>query len=232
MRRSDGLDSLPVVVDAAGHGHERGPWRRRLPALVLITVLAASASIVWGRVLLGENTATGGVRCPSAPAGAELMPVSRQAVRDVDPLPPAQVAVLVRNSTDRHRLATRVAARLDLMGFTEAAPPANDPIYPTGAMHCVGQIRFGAKGRGAARTLSLVAPCAQLVRDGRADDTVDLVVGTDFFELSPTSAAREALRALREQETGKEAAGGPQSMSGVTTPLPVSALTQAYPTHC
>jgi hypothetical protein len=229
MRRSDGLVGLSVVGDAAGHGHERGPWRRRLPALVLITVLAASASIVWGRVLLGENTATGGVRCPTAPAGAGLTPVPHRALHGVDPLPPGQVSVLVRNSTDRHRLATRVAARLDLMGFTEAAPPANDPVYPTGAMHCVGQIRFGAKGRGAARTLSLVAPCAQLVR---ADDTVDLVVGTDFFELSPTSAAREALRALREQEAGKEAAGGLQSIPGVATPLPASALARAYPAHC
>jgi hypothetical protein len=60
--------------------------------------------------------------CPPPPEPAELTPVSRKALHSVEPLPPGQVAVLVRNSTARHRLATRVAARLELMGFAQAAP--------------------------------------------------------------------------------------------------------------
>lgn len=202
-------------------------WRRRLPALVMIAVLAGAAGIVWGRILRGEDTATG---CPRAPADAGLVPVTHQDLRGADLVPPGQVAVLARNSTNRHRLATRAAARLSLMGFAEAAPPDNDPVYPTGTLHCAGQIRFGAKGRGAARTVSLVAPCAQLVRDDREGGTVDLVLGSDFDELAPTPAAREVLRSLREQE--ETAAGGLQSAPEGTAPPPSSLLARAYPASC
>lgn len=203
-------------------------WRRRLPALVMIAVLAGVAGIVWGRILRGEDAATG---CPRAPAEAGLVPVTHQDLRGTDLVPPGQVAVLARNSTNRHRLATRAAARLSLMGFAEAAPPDNDPVYPTGTLHCVGQIRFGAQGRGAARTLSLVAPCAQLVRDDREGDTVDLVLGSDFDELAPTPAAREVLRTLRGRQE-ETAAGGLQSAPDSAAPLPSSVLARAYPANC
>lgn len=226
MARSGKPDDLTAGGDVA-NGRS---LRRRLPALIMIAVLAGAAGIVWERILRGEEAEAGGATCPRTTTKAELTPVRHGDLRDVDPVPPAQVAVLVRNSTNRHRLATRVAARLELMDFAEAAPPDNDPVYPTGTLRCVGQIRFGAKGRGAARTLSFVAPCAQLVRDGRPDDTVDFALGTEFFELSPNSAAREVLDALREREDDQT--GGLQSASVTAAPPPPSALARAYPAGC
>ena len=60
-------------------------------------------------------------------------------------------------------------------------------------MECVGQLRFGATGEGAARTLSLVLPCTELVRDDRTDDVVDIAVGTGFRDVNPPRAVRNAL---------------------------------------
>jgi hypothetical protein len=82
---------------------------------------------------------------------------------------------------------------LDAVAFPEAAPPDNDPLYPDGNMECVGQLRFGPTGEGAARTLSLVLPCTELVRDDRTDDVVDIAVGTGFRDVNPPRAVRNAL---------------------------------------
>ena len=52
-------------------------------------------------------------------------------------------------------------------------------------MECYGQLRFGAAGEAAASTLTLVMPCAELVRDGRADAAVDLSRGHRLRRLQP-----------------------------------------------
>jgi hypothetical protein len=181
---------------------------------------------VWTDLLTDESTATSRVSCPAAPPAAPLTPLPYHALRDVSPLPPAEVAVLVRNSTSRHDLAARVAARLQILGFAEAAAPDNDAVYPTDGMRCVSQIRFSPAGRAAARTLSLVAPCAQLVRDdSRTDTAVHLVVGTDFTALDPDRQVRDLLQALRMTGTSRpssDQAGGLQSFSGSeTSPISV-----------
>ena len=53
----------------------------------------------------------------------------------------------------------------DVLGFTEAAEPTNDPLYPDSNLTCRGNIRFGANGAAGARTVSLVLPCVPMVRD-------------------------------------------------------------------
>jgi hypothetical protein len=212
--------------------HERrSVGRRRLPALVMILVFAAAAAAVWADLLTDESTATSRVSCPPAPPAAQLRPLPYHALRDVPPMPPSDVAVLVRNSTSRHDLASRVAARLEILGFAEAAAPDNDSVYSTDSMRCVSQIRFSPAGRAAARTLSLVAPCAQLVRDdSRTDDVVHLVVGTDFFALDPDGEVRDILQALRAAKGsgGTDQVGGLQSLSGAeTSPVPVPSGTRS-----
>jgi hypothetical protein len=217
--------------DPQGHSDERAAGRRCLPALVMILVFATAATVVWTDLLADESTATSRVSCPPAPSTARLSPLPYHALRDVPPVPPAEVAVLVRNATSRHDLATRVAARLEILGFTEAAAPDNDSVYPTDDMHCASQIRFSPAGRAAARTLSLVAPCAQLVRDdSRTDDAIHLVVGTDFTALDPDGRVRDILRALRTPEAGERTnqVGGLQSVSGTeTSPISVPSGTRS-----
>ena len=84
----------------------------------------------------------------------------------------------------------------------EAAPPDNDPLHPNGEMECVGQLRFGTAGQGAARTLTLVLPCVELVRDDRGDDTVDISVGTGFRDVNPPRAVRNALEQIGSGQGG------------------------------
>jgi hypothetical protein len=218
MARADRPESVERYRD------RRSAWRRRLPALAMILVFAGAAAAVWTDLLIDEATATSRVSCPPAPPAARLNPLPYHALRDVPPLPPTEVAVLVRNSTSRHGLAARVAARLEILGFAESAAPDNDAVYPTDDMRCASQIRFSPAGRAAARTLSLVAPCAQLVRDGsRTDTAVHLVVGTEFTALDPDGQVRDLLRVLRTAAANGQAdrAGGLQSLSGAQ-PSPVS----------
>jgi hypothetical protein len=111
----------------------------------------------------------------------------------VAPVPPSAARVRVLNAGGQRGQANLVAAQLGDLGFPEAAPPENDPLYPNGDMECVGQLRFGPAGAGAARTLSLVLPCTELVRDDRTDDAVDIAVGTGFRDVNPPRAVRNAL---------------------------------------
>ena len=95
----------------------------------------------------------------------------------------------------------------------EAAPPDNDPFYPDSDMECVGQLRFGASGEGAARTLTLVLPCTELVRDDRTDDTVDIAVGTGFRDVNPP-------RAVATPWTRSGPAAAPTARPTRTRPIP------------
>jgi hypothetical protein len=102
-----------------------------------------------------------------------------------------------------------VAAQFGDFGFAEAAPPTNDPLFPDGNMECTGQVRFGPAGEAGASTVALLLPCAELVRDARTDDTVDVSVGTAFGDLNPVRAARDALDELSAGSSGEGGAAGP-----------------------
>jgi hypothetical protein len=78
---------------------------------------------------------------------------------------------------------------------------ANDPVYTTTRLQCQGQIRFGPAGRAAAAAVWLVAPCTELFQDQRADDTVDLAIGTDFSELSHSDDIDAVLASLMPDAT-------------------------------
>ena len=70
------------------------------------------------------------------------------------------------------------------------------------------QIRYGDDGASAARTLSLVLPCAELVDDGRQGAAVDLSLGSEFRDVTPSAGVNDALRALsRGAESGTPVPG-------------------------
>lgn len=142
----------------------------------MITALAAVAGVTWIYLLHREQLAGQITGCP-VPATAV---VTAAAMEPFAPVAPAGIPVRVLNATDRSGLAAQIASGLQAQGFSLAAAVGNDQLHPRGSMRCVGQIRFGPNGVEAARTLSLVVPCAQLVRDDRADNTVDLALGMAF----------------------------------------------------
>jgi hypothetical protein len=165
-----------------------------MPWIALVAVLAVGAVVTWSVVLSDAGGPSSAAACP-APTASTLSGevVDAASLDDVAPVPPSAARVRVLNAGGQRGQANLVAAQLSDLGFAEAAPPDNDPLHPNGDMECVGQLRFGQSGRGAARTLSLVLPCVELVRDDRDDDTVDVSVGTGFRDVNPPRAVRNAL---------------------------------------
>jgi hypothetical protein len=97
------------------------------------------------------------------------------------------VAVNVLNSTDRSGLAATVGAELTARGFVVKATD-NSPLAVPGTARIV----FGAQGIAAGYTLAAQVDSPQLVMDGRADATVDLIVGDTYDSLlDPTAVTLE-----------------------------------------
>ncbi|WP_214407621.1 envelope integrity protein Cei [Pseudonocardia lacus] len=181
--------------------------RRRGPIIVVVTVLALLAAGTWVTVLSTASDGFGEGTCPAPVAGPPAgETVERSALYAVPPAPVSAVRVLVSNGGGQRQQANLVAAELEELGFARAAAPTNDPFYPDGDLECVGQLRFGTAGEAAASTLALVLPCVELVRDGRADDTVNVAVGTAFGDLSPARPARDALDQLSNDAGGSDGA--------------------------
>jgi hypothetical protein len=195
--------------------------RRRTPWLVVVALLTVTALATWSVVLSRANGPSAAAACPPPTAGTLDGAVVDPAELDaVPPVPPATAKVRVLNAGGQRGQANLVAAQLADLGFPEAAPPENDPLHPAGAMECVGQMRFGPAGQGAARTLALVVPCTELVRDARTDDTVDLSVGTGFRDVNPPRAVRNALDRIGQGDGGDGSANADPADPGAGTPTP------------
>jgi hypothetical protein len=188
-------------------GGQRYRKRRPLPAFLLILVLGIAATIVWFKVMAADNEMTGAAHCdppttkpsavPNQPTPTLGKALEPNALDRTEPAAPASALVRVVNASGQRGEARLVTENLRALGFTQIGDPANDTLYGE-AMTCRAQIRFGPHGESAARTLSLVDPCAELVRDERGDATVDVVLGEKFDDLHPNHAARTLLEQLND----------------------------------
>jgi hypothetical protein len=202
--------------------------RRKGPVIAVVSVLAVLAAVTWTAVLLNAAGASGARSCPppaTGPPPGEVL--AADALDEVAPAPPGAVRVRVLNAGGQRGQANLVAAQLGDLGFTEAAPPDNDTVYPDGDMDCAGQLRFGAAGQAAASTLALVLPCTELLRDTRADDTVDVVVGTAFGDVNPVRAARDALDQLADPGAGSDGSANTGEADPDAGPAPPPAVDPA-----
>jgi hypothetical protein len=188
-------------------GGQRYRKRRPLPAFLLILVLGIAATVVWLKVMNTDDEVTAAAHCdppttkPSVAAGQPVptlgKPLEPSALDRTDPVAPSAALVRVANASSQRGQARLVTENLRALGFTEIADPTNDVLYGE-SMTCRAQIRFGAQGTAAARTLSLVEPCAELIRDDRQDATVDIAVGEKFDDLHPNRSARALLEQLND----------------------------------
>jgi LytR cell envelope-related transcriptional attenuator len=198
-------------------GNRRTPRQRRyrpLPALSVIVVLGVAAVLVWIHVMTTNGDIDARIRCdPPAtpPPGVVFTALDHTALDDTVPVPPDKVAVKVLNAGQARGLAAITTEKLRDLGFTQVAPPDNDPAYPDGDANCLGQIRFGDTGTAAARMLSLVAPCAELVRDNRADASVDLALGNGFTDLQLTREQHQVVDELQQWSARHPGDGNDQS---------------------
>ena len=204
-------------------GGSRGsrPYRkhRPLPALALVTTLCVIAAVVWVNVAIDKSSVNDEIRCaPQAapPVGVTFTPLPHGALRGIAPRPPAEVSVQVLNASSKLGQAGRTTGTLRELGFTQLGKPANDQAYATQEADCHGQIRFGPNGKAAARTISLLEPCLELIKTNRKDAGVDLVIGSDFRDIEPGGKARKVLHKLKswaaqhDPSAGGEQAAAPQ----------------------
>ena len=192
--------------------------RRRGPVLVVVSVLAVLAIATWAVVLVNASGSSGAASCPvpNPPAGEVL---ATGALDDVPPVPPSGVQVRVLNASGQRGQASLVAAQLGDLGFA-VGETGNDPLFPGENLECYGQLRFGPTGEAAASTLTLVMPCAEMVRDSRQDASVDVAVGTAFGDFNPGRAARDALDQLTEPGGGSDGSANADPNAAEASPAP------------
>lgn len=180
------------------------PFRRRnaRPAVFLLVVLLVATAVVWTIALTRPADVHETVACNPPPEPAEPgqprlgTPVSRSTMVNVAPSRLTDTKIRVLNASGRGGQAADVAGALHDLGFAQPTA-ANDPIYANVRLNCQGQIRFGEAGQAGAAAVWLVAPCAELFRDERTDDSVDLVLGTEFTALAHSDDIDAVLAGLR-----------------------------------
>jgi hypothetical protein len=191
------------VRDKDGKPFVRRNYRPGIIALALLLTLTALswAFVITRPVAVGEAAACNAPPTPTDPAAPKLGErTSGSALIDVAPAKLADTKIRVLNASGQGGQAGEVAGALRDLGF--AAPTAaNDPIYAGTRLSCQGQIRFGQGGRPSAAAAWLVAPCAELHQDDRKDDSVDLVIGSDFTSLANSDDIAAVLSGLRPGAT-------------------------------
>ena len=196
------------IARGSAYDKDGQPFRRRnhRPALIALGVLFAVTLLVWVFVLTRPATIQEAAACNAPPAPADPAApklgdrVSASALIDVAPAKLADTKIRVLNASGRGGQAGEVAGALRDLGF--AAPTAaNDPVYAGNRLSCQGQLRFGEAGKADAAAAWLVAPCVELYRDDRQDDSVDLVIGTDFTALANSDDIAAVLVGLRPGAT-------------------------------
>ena len=207
-----GASTVQHVVSHITEGYVRDkdgkPFVRRnyRPGIIALALLLTLTALSWAFVItrpvsVGEAAACNAPPTPTDPAAPKLGErTSGSALIDVAPAKLADTKIRVLNASGQGGQAGEVAGALRDLGF--AAPTAaNDPIYAGTRLSCQGQIRFGQGGRPSAAAAWLVAPCAELHQDDRKDDSVDLVIGSDFTSLANSDDIAAVLSGLRPGAT-------------------------------
>ena len=184
------------------------PFRRRNPRPAIIVLVAAVVvtGVVWTIALTRPAKVHEAVLCNPPPQPTGSAPpqlgeqVSRTAMADVTPAKLADTKVRVLNASGRGGQAADVAGAMKDLGFAQPTA-ANDPVYAGTRLNCQGQIRFGTAGQATAAAVWLVAPCTELYNDNRADDSVDLAIGTEFTALAHNDDIDAVLATLRPGAT-------------------------------
>lgn len=221
---------MPPGIAYGERGVRRYRKYRPLPMLVLIAVLGFVSVFVWLKALSTSADIDQAIRCDppaSPPSGITFSSVGHDALDGVSPIPPNKVAVQVLNAGDARGQASLTTEALRELGFTQVAAPDNDPAYEGRTANCRGQLRYGENGVSAARTLSLVDPCVELIRDNRKDASIDLAIGTSFGDVTPRPEARKVLEQLSSWSQRRQGTGDSELSAGDKAPRIDPALLEA-----
>ena len=165
--------------------------RRRRAAITLTLVgLVMVGTFAYAAAYFQGWVATGSPRSVTSPSCALVTPTQT--------LTPAAVTINVYNATTRAGLAASVAKSLQTQGF-KVAKVTNDPLGKP--IDGVGEVRHGQAGAAAATLAATRLQGAKVVPDGRADETVDLVLGNTFKALSAPPAVAPSTAATPRPST-------------------------------
>ena len=224
---------------AGGLSRERGRARYRkrkpIPAIIIVALLGIATVVVWVKVIHKADDVNVAISCPASTvagaAGDQTLTYS--ALDKVAPAAPSQIQYRVYNGGGQRGAATQASIALVGLGFPQAVTVSDDPLYPAANMKCVGQIRFGANGQSAARTLSLALPCTQLIKDNRQDATVDVSLGKNFSSVLPNTDGVNTLHQLTAWAASHPAPqGGQQAQGGQAPQLSPALLSGAHSSTC
>jgi hypothetical protein len=199
---------VALITDGTAFDKHGRPFRRRnhVPVLCLFLALAIVTGVVWVIALNRPTDVHEAVVCNAPPAPTDPnqptlgQQVSRETMSEVVPAKLADTKTRVLNASGQGGQAAEVSGTLRDLGFAQPTA-SNDAVYAGTRLECQGQIRFGPSGRAAAAALWLVAPCTELFQDQRADDSVDLAIGTEFSEFSHNDDIDAMLASLRPDAT-------------------------------
>lgn len=180
---------------------DRPSAHRPLPAVAFLVGLLLLTALVWWRVIHRTDDAAHSAG-PSCTSPSTVSP---------DTVPaPADVSVLVLNSTQRAGLASSAAQALTQDGFQSAGKPTNDST--AGApVAGVAEIRFGPTGKAAATLLSYYLPGATLAPDKRTNATVDVALGAKFTTLATPAAVAKALTSAKLTQASPSGTAAPST---------------------
>ncbi len=158
---------MSITVESASVARARRRKRTAITLVVVIGILAAAfyyASSYWSK---GATRAASAPTCTITPGPS-------------GPVFPSQVTVNVYNATSRTGLAASVGRIVTARGFV-LGTVANDPAKKS--IPGTAEVRYGAAGERAAKLVQTLVAGATLVKDTRADASVDLVLGSGYKEL-------------------------------------------------
>jgi hypothetical protein len=165
---------VSYIVESGASSSRRARRRRALITLTIVVLMLFFAfwyAYSYYRAS-SERTAAPPAACPSPTAASAPQPRS--------------ITVNVYNATNRTGLAARIATEVRTRGF-KVATVANDPLQKT--ITGPAEVRYGKAAKPSSTVVLGLVKGARAVQDGRADASVDLVLGEKFTALAPRAKA-------------------------------------------
>jgi len=176
--------------------------RRLITAVVAGLVLVGAAAYGVGSLIGSPSQSPTASGCPakagSAPnAAGGAADAFTVALAGQSRLPAAaQIKLNVYNSTNRHGLAATTATALKKRGFTIGSV-TNDPLKAN--LTAAAEVRGASANAAAMHVVAAEVVGAELHADGRADNSVDLVLGAGFTALASPDQVSAALKQAQQQ---------------------------------
>ena len=165
---------LRATFEAAGDPDDPVRLRRRVVHGVVLVLLLG---LIVGAIIIALAIVSGQLRIPATEVSDEPATVCPAA--SFDYTPNEKINLNVFNSTSRPGLARTVADELLGRKFVVGAVANTDAGY-----RGVAAVLSGAAGQSAAFSVQRNVPGSDYFQDGRADDSVDLILAGDYKALA------------------------------------------------